>query len=127
MTYSGFTPKRLKELFAGRPVGSEIQEYVLHTLMMHVVTTRQPGLIKILEGLRFTVSTGRLPGFGELPITFIASTLGTVRPPDDVIIESTEISGMDAFEEIVDPDQLAALHDPFRERLLELVKQYTGG
>src|SRR5262245_34985823 len=125
LSYAGFAPKRLRELFAGKPVGNEIQEFVLHTLMMHIVMTRQTGLVKILEALHFTVSSGRLPGFGELPITFLASTIGTVRPPDNVIIESTEISGTDAFEEIVDPDQLTALQDPFKERLLELTKQYS--
>ena len=42
--------------------------------------------------------------------------------PDDVIIESTEVSGMDAFEEVVNVDDIAALRDPLRERLLEIVK-----
>src|SRR5262249_4106148 len=97
LSYTGFGPKRLRELLAGRTTGSEIQEFVLHTLMMHLVMTRQTGLANILHGLHFTVSAGRLPGFGELPITFVACTLGTVRPPDDVIIESTEISGTDVF------------------------------
>jgi hypothetical protein len=127
LTYSGFGPKRLKEMLAGRPVGNEIQEYVLHAIMMHVVTTRQPGLINILQGLRFHISTGRLSGFGELPITFVTSSLGTIRPPDEVIIESTEIAGMDTFEEIVSQAELAelaALKDPVTEKLIELAKAY---
>jgi hypothetical protein len=92
--------------------------------MLHVVITRQAGLTRILEVLHFPVTAGRLPGFGELPITFIASVVSTVRPPDDVIIESTEISGSDTFEEVINLDELVKRRDPFRERLIELVKQH---
>lgn len=122
LTYTGFGPKRLQTLLGGRTVSNEVREYVLHTLMMHVVMARQPGLAKILEGLHFPVSTARLPGCGELPFTFLTASVPTVRPPDEVIIQSTEISGSDAFEEVVNLDELAALKDPFRERLMELVK-----
>jgi hypothetical protein len=81
--------------------------------MMHSVMARKPTLAKFLEGIHWTISRGRLPGFGELPITFIVSTLQTVRPPDEVIIESIEVSGMDAFEEILNLEALAKQRDPF--------------
>lgn len=124
LTYTGFGPKRLQTLLAGRTVANEIQEYVLHTLMMHVVMSRQPGLAKILEGLHFTVSTARVPGCGELPFTFLTSSVPTVRPPDEVIIESTEISGSNDFEEVVNLSELAAMKDPFKEKLIELAKAH---
>jgi hypothetical protein len=124
LTYSGFTPRRLRDILAGRPASSEMQEFVVHTLMLHVVMTRQPGVAAILSALHFPVSSGRLPGFGELPITFISSVLTTVRPPDDVIMESTEVSGMDAFEEVVEVEDIARICDPVQQRLMELVRQH---
>ncbi len=124
LSYSGFPPRRLKELFAGPTTGSEVQQFVLHTLMLHVVLAKQTGVAKILAALRFPVTTGRLPGFGELPITFVSSIVATVRPSDDVIIESTEISGMDAFEELVNVEEILNLGDLFKEKLLEIIKSH---
>jgi hypothetical protein len=124
LSYAGFTPRRLKDLQASRDNDRAIQQFVLHTLMMHLVMTKHTGVTKVLEALRFPVSTGRLPGFGELPITFVTSPVATVRPPDDVIIESTEISGMDAFEEVVDLAEIGKIRDPYKDRLLEVIKSH---
>jgi hypothetical protein len=123
LSFSGYAPKRLNELRAERsPTGNDVQQFVLHYLMLHAVMTRQTGVTKILEALHFPVSSGRLPALGDLPVVFITCTVATVRPPDDVIIESTEISGMDAFEEVVDVGRMLAMRDPLHERLLEIVK-----
>ena len=46
-----------------------------------------------------------------------------MRPADSVVIESAELTGMDAFEEVVKIADLSALRDPFRERLLETARQ----
>jgi hypothetical protein len=66
---------------------------------------------------------GRLPGFRELPVTFISSSISTGLPPDELVIESTELAGKDVFEELVNVEDIANIHDPFKERLLELVGQ----
>ena len=125
LAYTGFGPKRLKDLIAGRnaggPVG-DLQEFVLHALVMHVVVNRQPGLGKILEALRFPLAVGKIPGCGDLPFVFATAVVPTILPPDEVIIESTEISGTDTFEEVVDIAALNVLADPFKDRLLELAK-----
>ena len=39
------------------------------------------------------------------------------------MIESAELTGMDAFEEVVKVEEIAALPDPFRQRLLEIARQ----
>ncbi|MBX6314973.1 MAG: hypothetical protein IRY99_18955 [Isosphaeraceae bacterium] len=125
ITYTDFAPGRLRELLADRNrSGEELQQFVLHYLALHLVATRQAGVAKILDALRFPISTGRSTEFGELPITFVSAPLTTIRPPDNVILESTEISGKDAFEEIIDLDALAALRDPLKDRLLELARAY---
>ncbi len=123
LTYAGFGPRRLRELLAERNrTGDELQQFVLHYLMLHIVLAKQTGVTKLLEALHFPVSSGRLADCGELPVAYIGACLTTVRPPDDVIIQSTEISGMDAFEEVVNPEDIVALRDPLQARLLELAK-----
>lgn len=120
LSYAGHGPKRLRELVAdpGRS-GTDLGQGVLHTLVLDVIA-RQPGLAGLFQALRFPLSNGKLPGLGELPFTYLTAAVPTVRPPDDVIIESTEIAGMDTFEEVVDLDELARLRDPLREQLLNL-------
>ena len=44
--------------------------------------------------------------------------------PDELMIESTEISGTDTFEEVVTVSDLASLRDPFRENVLDLAKKH---
>jgi hypothetical protein len=125
LSYGGFGPKRLKDQLALRSQATtttELEQLVVHHLLLHIVTTKQTSVTKVLEALHFPISSGRLPGCGELPITFIAAALPTVRPPDEVIIESTEISGMDAFEEVIDLDGIAKLRDPVVERVREIAK-----
>jgi hypothetical protein len=124
LNYTGFGPKRFVDLLAERNRNqNQVREFLLHFLMMHVAMTRQPGLVKILEALHFSVSAGRLPGLGELPVTFISAAT-TVRPPDEVVIESTELSGRDVFEELVDVVAITSSTNQLQERLNELVRNY---
>jgi hypothetical protein len=126
LNYTAFGPQRLQELIAGQGtiVGDELQQGVIHQLVIHLTVSRQAGMIQVLNALRFPVSFGRLSEFGDLPITFVSSVINTVRPPDQVIIESTEVSGMPLFEEIVSIDDIVQLQDPLKDRLIELVKSH---
>jgi hypothetical protein len=92
--------------------------------MLHVVLARQTGVANLLEALRFPLSTGKRPEFGELPVPYISSVLTTVRPPDEVIIESTEISGTNSFEEVVNLENLLQFGDPWHAQLVELVRTH---
>jgi hypothetical protein len=120
--FAGNSPKRLRELLAQQKtiVGSELQQCVLSYLIMHVTLLQRPGVTQILEALRFRVTTEHWEEFGNLPLTCIESPVSTIRPTDEVIIQSTEISGSPAFEEVVSPEEIAAMTDPFKERLVAL-------
>lgn len=125
LTYSGYAPAKLKELLADRyRTPEKVQEFLVHYLALHVTITRQPGLAQMLASLHFPLTTIRLPEFGELPITCLRSAITTIRPPDNVLIESTEFSGLAAFEEVVSLDDLAGLRDPLKERLLDIAKSH---
>jgi len=121
--YGGFPPSRLRELLAvSNRDEKELSDFLLHYSILHLAVSRQPGIGKMLEALRFPLSVMRLPEFGELPVICIASAVTTVRPPDAVLIESTELSGQNAFEEVVDPDTIRNLRDPLREQLAEVAR-----
>lgn len=121
LNYAGFGPGRLKQLLSSRDRKNEdLQQFALHYAVLHLVISRQPAVGKLLDALRFPLSSGKLAEFGELPVTFISSCVSTVLPPDEVIIESTEVSGQNVFEEVVDIEALRRLRDPLKDRLLEL-------
>lgn len=126
LTYGGFAPARLKELVQGKGRPSdELQQFVLSYLAMHVVTTNQPGLMQMLEALHFPVSSGKSAEFGDLPVTRISASVSTSRAADDLLLESAQLSGMDAFEEVVNLQDIVGMRNPQRERLLDLVRTHA--
>jgi hypothetical protein len=125
LSYSGFAPARLRELLASRSdTGDDVLQFVLHYLMLRAAITHQAGVAQILEALHFPVTTEPAPEFGELPVTYICSAVSSALPPDDVIIESTEISGRPVFEEVVRLEDISRIEDPLKARLVELVKSH---
>jgi hypothetical protein len=125
LNYSGFTPRALRELLGQRDrTTAALESAVQHAVMLHVVIMRQPGLNKLLEALHFTMTSAPAAGLGELPVITIASSIPTVKPPDELIIESTEISGTDSFEEVVSLGDPAVLRDSFRDKIVELAKAH---
>ena len=57
-----------------------------------------------------------------MPITCITTAVSTYRPDDEVIIETTEVSGSEEFEEFVKVSDITGMKDTFRDKLVELVR-----
>jgi hypothetical protein len=124
LTYSDFPPNRLKELLDAKARSiEELQRFVLNYAVMHIAATSDPALMRVFEALHFPLTTSKSPEFGELPITRIGINISTYRPSDGLIIQSAELTGMDAFEEVVKVEEIAALPDPLKQRLLEIARQ----
>ena len=126
LTYSGYAPSRAQELMGSNTqlrATADLQKFVLAHVMLHAVLNNQPGLLHMLDGLHFPVTTTKLPELGDLPITRIGVGIPTSRPADAVVIESAELTGMDAFEEVVRVEEITRLPDPLKERLLEIARQ----
>jgi len=123
--YSGFGPAVLPDLLAHRTGANEsLHEWLVHQLVLHAVVSNQPGLMDVLSRLHFPISFATEPGSGKLPITRVGSPLSTIRPPDDVIMQSVELSGMDAFEEVVNVEDIERIDDPLKGRLVEIARNY---
>ena len=125
LTYSGFSAAKFKELIEDRHSASrELAEFLLHSLVLKTVISHQAGLMNILSDLHFPVTWEKLPGFGDLSFTCISTSITSFLPPDPVIVESTEISGVNVFEEVVNLEDIRTTQEPFRERLVELARNY---
>jgi hypothetical protein len=125
LTYTDFSPTRLQELLdnKSRDAG-EVRRFVISYLVLHLAF-QDPALMQILEALHFPITTTKSPQFGELPVTRIGLPVATMRPSDAVVIESAELTGMDAFEEVVNVEDVKRLGNPFRDRLLDIARQQT--
>lgn len=121
--YSGYSLSHLREVVNDADgTGPQLQQFVLNHLVLHVAVLKQKGIPEMLAALRFPVSFHRQGEFGGLPVTVVSSSVPTVRPPDATIIESTEVSGTDEFEEVVSVEEIQKMNDPLRERLIALVR-----
>jgi hypothetical protein len=124
LTYNDFPPNRLQELLDTKARSiDEVQRFVLSYLIVNLATTNEPGLMQVFDALHFPLTTSKSREFGELPITRIGIGISTTRPADSVILESAELTGMDAFEELVNVDDLARLKDPLKEKLMDIARQ----
>lgn len=123
VNYRDYGLEDLKRVLADRNRTEEqLRRFVVHFLLVEHVFTRQPGIKDMLASLRFPPVVERRPEFGSLPITCITTAVSTYRPDDEVIIETTEISGSEEFEEFVKVSDVTNLKDAYRDKLVELVK-----
>jgi hypothetical protein len=124
LSYAGYGVVPARELVSdsNRP-RAEVKEFVVHPLLMHVIT-KQPGVTQLFEALQFPIEAERFPDLGDLPVTVVTSAISTLRPPDEVIIESTEIAGRDSFEEVINLDDIGEMRSPLQDKLVEIVRSY---
>ena len=129
LIYKDLGPQRLRELVGShsRNDGGELKSCVLHYLVMQILAGRRPGVVPILEALRFTVSSEHAQEFGGVPYTYLSAPIATVRPPDALVVQSTQISGTNTFEEVVDFSGIANLADPLRDEVMAVVRQHGTG
>ena len=125
LTYADHGPALLPDLLATRTRSSDdLYQWLVHQIVLHAVVSKQPGVGDIMATLHFPISSVTEPASGTLPIVRVTSPLTTVRPPDDVIIQSVELSGMDAFEEVVNVDDIGRMTEPLKDRLGEIARSH---
>jgi hypothetical protein len=119
ISYPESEPKRLRELLASdrNQVKEELTHVLLQSLAMEAVLAQRPGLVRLFQDLRYQISTEQVDGLGALPILTISAPLSTHLPPDDIIIQNTQLSGIPSFEEIINLDDIRQLSDPIRNDL----------
>lgn len=127
LTYPQINPKKLLELLQENrtQVRDELSHALLQCLTLNLILEKRPGLTTLLNDLRFQIETTHLDGLGDLPILLISCPISTQLPPDDVIIQNTEISGIPSFEEIVNIDDIRNISDPLKQSLFTIAREVT--
>lgn len=127
LSYPDQHPKKLLEMLRGNrnQLKDELSHALLQCLTLSLVLEKRPGLVSILQGLRFDLDTTHYEGLGELPVIIISCPLKTILPPDDIIIQNTEISGIPSFEEIINIDDIRKLSDPLQQSILSITQDVS--
>ena len=121
---SGYTLSQFRQAAAGSTERQpeQLRQFVVNALVMQLVFAHTPGLGPLLADLRYDVHTETADDLPKLPLTTIASGIGSFRPADDLIRAATNFSGVPAFIELIDVDGLSALKDPLRARIEERLR-----
>lgn len=119
-TYT-FPMLRQVVLSRGEQDADSVGTFVLRASLMHLLFQRLPEIAALFEGLRYKVEMRRSAQLGELPLVTVSAPIVTVRPPDDLLLRATELSGRAEFVEVIDPDQAAHLPDPLQAGVLRIL------
>jgi hypothetical protein len=99
----------------------EMRQSLINHLALVIYLKHFPPLSQLLEDLRYQVETRELPDLGGLPIVMLKAPVATFLPPDDFILQITQLSGIAAFQEIIDPAAVENIPDAFQEALKKLI------
>jgi hypothetical protein len=130
MSYaSGLSLSRLRQGVAGKEElkQEDVREFVVRACLLNLMLAKFPGISRLLGTLRWEVNTEISPELGGVPLTTLKAPLESIRPPERLIVESTEMSGMSLFEEVVDVDALSKVHDPLVQKVEDIVAAVSAG
>lgn len=121
---SGMSLSRLRQgVFGSEDHKQEdFREFVIRCCLTHLMLSRYAGITNLFRSLRWEVEMATSQDLGALPLVTLAAPLRTVLPPDDIILESTELSGMSQFEEVVDVDAVSGVSDPMVHKVKEIIE-----
>jgi hypothetical protein len=100
----------------------EMRQGLINHLAMVIYLKHFPALNQLLEDLRYQVNIRNLADLGNLPVVVLTSPMETFLPPDDFIAQVTQLSGIPAFQEIIDPEGIENIPDPLKEVLRTLTR-----
>lgn len=107
---------------AGREKRQEsfIQQSLIAHLVFVIFMRKFVALRKVLADLRYEIEIETNDELGGLPLVVLTTPIETFLPTDDFIIQISQLSGVPVFNEMIDPESLESLADPFRDTLLDL-------
>jgi len=109
--------KRLQNMLEGKEArqADEMRHALLSHMVLVILIETFPALKRLLEDLRYRVDVITLKQFGNLPVVLLTAPLTTFLPKDEFIQEVTQLSGIPAFQEIIDFDEIEAMSDPLKD------------
>jgi len=104
-----------------------VHAFALRACILKLLLEREPHLTSVLEGLRYQVEIRKLPELGELPLVTLSAPVATCRPPDDLLLVATGLSGRAVFQEVLDLESANQIRDPVRDRISGILREHLAG
>jgi hypothetical protein len=124
LTYhSDYTLEQMRQVMAEKAERRPhaVRTFVVHALALDLVLGRNQGVARVLNDLRYSVSTEYSSEFGKLPLTTLQAPLRSFLPADKLVLSATRFSGVPAFIELIDQESIDELQDPLRVKLNEII------
>jgi len=121
---TNYSLAQVRNVLGGREAARPeyLRQFAINALVIQLVLSRNPGVARLFQDLRYELKTETIPDLKGLPIVTITSCLTSFRPADDLILAATAFSGVPAFIELLDLKAVQAPKDTLKERLEELLK-----
>lgn len=121
---SNYSVAQAKQVLAGKePRRPEyLRQFVVNALVLQLVAARFPGVTQLFADLRYDLKPAVSAELPQLPLLTIASCLPSFRPADELILAATAFSGVPAFIELVDLNEIKNPRDALREKLAEIAR-----
>ncbi len=98
----------------------EMRQTLVNHLTMVIFLRHSSGLSQLFQDLRYQVEVKELTDMENLSVVVLKAPVQTFLPPDDFILQVTQLSGIAAFQELIDPEAIEKMDDPLREMLRKL-------
>lgn len=124
ISYGGGCPlSRLRAMVAGTEPRQieDMRQAIINHLTLGLFFQNFPALGQLIADLRYEVEIKKLTDLGDLPVVVFKAPVQTFLPPDDFILQITQLSGIAAFQEIIDLEALESIPDPYKDMLQKLV------
>ncbi len=110
---------RLKAMLSGTEnrQPEDMKQSLLAHITLVVFLQRFPALIRLLRDLRYGVEIMELDDLGGLPVVVLEAPLESFLPSDDFMLQITNLSGIPAFQEIIDEDAVDRIQDMLKDEL----------
>ncbi len=114
--------ERLRKMVSGREPrqAEEMRQALINHLTPVIFLKYFPELKRLLEDLRYEVEFKVLRDLGDLQVVALKAPIETFLPPNEFILHVTQLSGIAAFQEIVDLDAIEKMTDSLKDQLKSL-------
>ena len=121
--YTEYPLNRLRAMLTGdeQKDPEHMRQSIINHLTLVIFLDRFPALTQLLQDLRYTVEVTELEDLGGLPVVTVTAPVESFLPPDDFILQVTQLSGIPAFQEIIALEAIDQMADPLRDSLKGLV------
>ena len=114
---------RLKAMITGEETrqADDMKQALVEHLTIAALIENSKELIQLLTDLRYETQILKLEELGGLPVVILKAPIQSFLPSNEFMLNITRLSGIPAFQELVDPEALDNMPDPLKASLQKAI------